>query len=141
MRKYLVFLIMILFSFIFCSCEKVKNQWIDGKGLIQIKGEYNTFDNYLVLIKELNDKKLVYSFKKGKQLIFESDYSFSSLHRWYLIYDEKGLWFYSGDIGSIYWKRKENGTYQQVLLDKENILKYLEIMPKELKRDLEDWVI
>ncbi|CAL2093804.1 protein of unknown function [Tenacibaculum sp. 190524A02b] len=132
---YLVLLLLVIFS-----CGKVSNEWKDGKGIIYNAGKYRTYDNNELIIEAKKDGTLKYFLKDigTNNIVAFSKYDFSKYHSWYLIYDENGLWFYSGDIGSVYWK-KEKASFKEIVLVKEKFIEYSSIIPSKLKEELEYW--
>ena len=90
-----------------------------------------------VTIPDKNDK-LMYSFQisdQSKKVIFTPELTFSIRSTTYWLWDENDrVWVYSGDIGTYFWEKNDNGTWTKNSYRKSNVT-----APKFLKETRPRW--
>ena len=131
-KQFVVIFCLIIFS---CSKRESKNEWKEGKGYIKKEGIYSTTDNYQIIV-DINNSLVTFIVKKGKdQLVYDSKYKMSSVHRWYFYYESNIIWIYSSDIGSSFIDLKSPEIKRKFITpDNKSQIN----IPEEIKGDILD---
>jgi len=117
------------------SCNSIKQPEWKGKGFMKSTGTFTTDEGYQIKI-EIVEKIVKYNVMDSsrRKLNVYSSGSISSIHRWYLFWENKILWIYSSDIGSSYWDLNKKEIIEKNI--KQNKLdSILSFIPKEIKGD------